>query len=52
MITENVKEYELIRQKMITLKECITKYIGFILGGTGLAVYGMVTMSRSEFTVF
>jgi len=37
---ENIKEYELVRSEMITVKECITKYLGFALGGTGAAIYG------------
>ena len=33
MQSENVKEYELVRAEMITVKDCITKYIGFVLAG-------------------
>ena len=42
MKSENVKEYELVRQEMITVKECMTKYIGFVLGGSGVAAYIIV----------
>ena len=41
MDPKNIQEYKLIRQEMITVKDCITKYIGFVLGGSGIAVYGI-----------
>lgn len=44
MNSENVKEYDLIRQEMISIKECITKYIGFVLGGSGVAIYAIISM--------
>lgn len=47
MQSENVKEYELVREEMITVKDCITKYIGFVLGGSGAGVYGIVTMGKN-----
>jgi len=37
MQSENVKEYELIRDEMSTVKDCITRHIGFVLGGSGVA---------------
>jgi hypothetical protein len=43
----NIKEYELIRQEMTTVKECITQYLGFVLGGTGIAVYAILAMSNT-----
>ena len=48
MKSENTKEYELIRQEMISVKECMTRYIGFVLGGTGVAIYAILTMVHSQ----
>ena len=48
MKPENVKEYDLIRQEMISVKECMTKYIGFVLGGSGLAIYAILSMGHSS----
>lgn len=42
MQTQNIKEYELVRDEMLTVKDCITKYIGFVLGGAGAAVFLLV----------
>lgn len=47
MKAENVKEYELIRDEMITVKDCITRYIGYVFGGSGAAIYGMARMERT-----
>lgn len=38
MQKENVEEYKLIRQEMLSLKNCITNYVGMALAGTGAAV--------------
>ena len=48
MQSENVKEFELIRAEMSTVKDCITKYIGFVLGGSGVAVYGIAGMGKNS----
>lgn len=45
---ENVKEYELVRNEMITVKECITKYVGFVLGGAGAAVFLISRIGQSS----
>ncbi|NWG75029.1 MAG: hypothetical protein HXY24_10550 [Rubrivivax sp.] len=47
MQAENVKEYELIRGEMITVKDCITRYIGYVFGGSGAAIYGMARMEKT-----
>ena len=44
MQRENIKEYELVRHEMLTVKDCITKYISFVLGGVGATV---VLLARS-----
>jgi hypothetical protein len=37
----NLKEYEFVRAEMLTVKDCITKYVGFALAGSAAAIYGM-----------
>lgn len=44
MQKENFKEYELVREEMLQLKSCITNYIGFVLGGSGLVLAGSTTL--------
>ncbi len=44
MQSQNLEEYRLIRQELQSLKDCITNYFGFILGGTGIAVLGLGTL--------
>lgn len=48
MLNRNVEEYKLIRQEMNNLKDCITKYIGYVLAGSGAMIYGLARMDRSE----
>ena len=43
MQSENVKEYQIIRKEMNNLKDCITTYMGFTLGGSGLVFIGLAT---------
>ncbi len=44
MQNENEKEFELIRKEMISVKDCITKYLGYIFAGSGAAIYGLARM--------
>lgn len=44
MQAENIAEYQILREEMGTVKDCITKYIGYVLGGAGAAIYGMASM--------
>jgi hypothetical protein len=46
MQTENITEYQLLRDEMATVKDCITKYIGYVLTGSGAAIYGMARMGQ------
>lgn len=41
------KELELLRKEMINLKDCITKYLGYVFAGSGAAVYGIGRMDKS-----
>jgi hypothetical protein len=47
MQPENIKEYQMIRQEMIAVKDCITKYIGYVLGGSGAAVFLIARMEHN-----
>jgi hypothetical protein len=44
MQTSSLKEYESIRLEMRDVKDCITKYVGFTFGGSGVAVVGLVAV--------
>ncbi|MFZ3136769.1 MAG: hypothetical protein WA126_05180 [Thermodesulfovibrionales bacterium] len=46
MINRNVEEYKLIRKEMINLKDCITKYIGYVFAGSGAMIYGLAKTER------
>ncbi|MFC1682739.1 hypothetical protein ACFL0G_00845 [Candidatus Zixiibacteriota bacterium] len=48
MESQNIKEYELIRKEMLSLKNCMTAYIGFVLGGSGAAFFGLVAVFKGE----
>jgi hypothetical protein len=45
MQQECLKEYEQIRSEMQDLKKCVTQYMGFVLGGTGIAVFGFAAIA-------
>lgn len=47
MQPENVREYEMVRQEMSSVKDCITKYIGFVLGGSGAAIFLIARMGHN-----
>jgi hypothetical protein len=47
MQAENIKEYELIRAEMLNVKDCITKYLGYVFGGTGAAIYGLARLNEN-----
>lgn len=49
---ENITEYKLIRKEMLNLKDCITNYIGFVLGGSGAAVFVLFSISGPSASVF
>lgn len=38
MQSQNLEEYKLIRKELESLKICITTYVGFVLGGAGVAI--------------
>ena len=41
MQEQNISEYKLIREELSSIKRCMTDYLGFILGGSGFAVFGL-----------
>jgi|GEM_PF-5869847 len=48
MEKQNLREYELIREEMLSLKNCITNYMGFVIGGSGVAYYGLVSITNGS----
>lgn len=34
-------EYQILREELISLKNCITNYVGFVIGGSGLGLLGI-----------
>ena len=42
----NIDEYQFIRNEMLNLKNCITTYIGFVLGGSGIAFLGFAAIAK------
>jgi hypothetical protein len=51
MQEESLKEYEQIRSEMLVLKDCVTKYMGYVLGGTGVAVFGFTAIEATGFSL-
>lgn len=41
MLPQNTSEYKLLREELQKVKDCITTYMGFMLGGAGLAFVQM-----------
>jgi hypothetical protein len=41
MQAENVEEYKGIRTELLSLKNCITTYVGFVVGGAATAFWGL-----------
>jgi hypothetical protein len=37
----NIQEYKLVREEMSRLKDCLTMYVGFVLGASGIAISGI-----------
>lgn len=44
----NEKEYKIIRDEIKNLKNCITNYLGFVLGGSGLSFVGFLSINDYE----
>lgn len=48
MQQQNIKEYKLIRDELLQLKDCITTYIGFVIGGSGAAFLGIAAILKTS----
>lgn len=46
MNSHNQIEYEMIRKEMTNLKDCITTYIGFVIGGSGVVFLTIATANK------
>lgn len=47
MDKQNIKEYELMRVELLSIKSCITTYMGYMLSGAGASLVGMAAMSKN-----
>ncbi len=47
MTRESLREYQLIREEMRGVKDCMTNYVGYMLGGSGAAIFGFTALSIS-----
>jgi len=47
MQKENIREYTSIKEEIMSIKNCITNYIGYVLGGTGTAVYALSSIGQA-----
>jgi len=45
---QDVSEYQLMRSELLNIKGCITNYMGYVLGGTGAALFGMAAINKSS----
>ena len=43
----NEKEYKIIRDEIQNLKNCITNYMGFVLGGSGISYAGLISIGNN-----
>jgi len=48
MEISNSEEYKLLRSEMQNLKNCMTTYLGYVLGGSGLVFIGFYTIRNYE----
>ncbi len=46
MQRQNIREYELLRTEILSIKSCITSYMGYVLGGSGAALFGLAIIGR------
>lgn len=52
MEKQNVKEYELIREEMLKVKDCATQYMSFVIGGSGVAAVALALLSNGTVGTF
>ncbi len=48
MDARNLEEYKLVRAELEKLKECITTYMGFVIGGSGAAFFGLAAVKSGN----
>lgn len=46
MQRQNLGEYEFIRKELSELRNCITTYMGFVIGGSGIVFFGIAALSE------
>ncbi len=47
MLRQNLKEYDFLRKEVDALRNCITTYMGFVIGGSGAAFLGISIMEKT-----
>ena len=40
MQKQNLSEYDFVRRELAALRNCITTYMGFVMGGSGVVYFG------------
>ena len=48
MQKQNIREYELMRNELISIKTCITSYMRYVLGGSGAVLFGMSAIKTTN----
>lgn len=48
MQKQNIREYELARKELFDIRNCITTYVGFVIGGSGVAFMGITLLSNDR----
>jgi hypothetical protein len=46
MKKQNISEYKIIQQEILSLKSCITNYVGYLIGGTGASLVGFAAAAK------
>jgi len=47
MENQNIEEYKFIRKELVNLRNCITTYIGYVFGGSGIAIFGFAAIAQN-----
>lgn len=48
MQRQNLTEYEFIRKELSELRNCITTYMGFVIGGSGIVFFGVAAIKEFD----
>ena len=48
MLDSNLKEYDTLRTELEKLRDCLTSYVGYALGGSGAALFGLAAAVATQ----